>query len=148
MAPKKTGPEREALRARVWAAHTQGTGLGAIATAERIAKSTVQSMIRQIKASGQIAPRTSTGRPPKVTKRCDLHTFWLTFRCCLCPFRYKNALYRLALQKPFWGSKRLGDELHAQMVSALTNRPPGAVVQVFYHSTALLTCLCMFLDPL
>jgi hypothetical protein len=59
MAPKKTGPEREALRARVWAAHTQGTGLGAIATAERIAKSTVQSMIRQIKRRDRFphAPR-------------------------------------------------------------------------------------------
>ena len=73
MAPKKTGPERDAQRARIWAAHCSGTGYGTIATAERLSRSTVQDIVQQIRKSGQVPARTGGGRPSVVTQGCDFH---------------------------------------------------------------------------
>lgn len=73
MAPKRTGPERDAQRARIWAAHRSGTGYGAIATAERLSKATVQSIVKQIRESGQVPARTGGGRPTCITQRCDFY---------------------------------------------------------------------------
>ena len=70
MAPKRTGPERDALRARVWQARSQGFSYGAIAAQEKIPRSTVQSMIKQISASGSISVQPAGGRLPKLGLRC------------------------------------------------------------------------------
>ena len=75
MPPKQSASERDAQRARVWAAHTQGKGYAAIAAAEKLSKSTVQYIVKAIRESGQVALRRAGGRPPTLTKRCDLHAF-------------------------------------------------------------------------
>lgn len=54
----------------------------------------------------------------------------------------------MAVKHPFWGSKRLGDELHADMLAGLTRRPPGAVVQVYYEPGGLFMGAYMFVDSL
>lgn len=75
MPPKQSASERDAQRARIWAAHTQGKGYAAIAAAEKLSKSTVQSIVKAIRQSGQVALRRAGGRPPTLTQRCDLHAF-------------------------------------------------------------------------
>ena len=69
MAPKRTGPEHTALRARVWEAHTRGLSYGAIAAQEKQGRSTVQMMIKAIKATGQIAASAPSGRKSKLSRR-------------------------------------------------------------------------------
>ena len=75
MPPKRTGPERDARRARIWASFCGGSSYGAIATAERLGRSTVQSIVKQIRDSGQVAARTGGGRPPVASQRCDFPSF-------------------------------------------------------------------------
>lgn len=140
MAPKRTGPERDALRARVWQARSQGFSYGAIAAQEKIPRSTVQSMIKQISASGNISVQPAGGRPSKLGLRCVVAFLCYIFQM-FQRFRYRNALFRLANKHPFWGAKQLAKQLHADMVAALTSRPPGAVIQVqkmmFHHAASL-----------
>ena len=66
MPAKITGPQREAQRARIWHAHTHGSGYGAIAVAEGVPKSTVQSIIAAIRKSGYIQATRTGGRKSKL----------------------------------------------------------------------------------
>lgn len=75
MPPKRTGPEREAQRARIWASFCGGSSYGDIASAERLGRSTVQMIVKQIRESGQIAARTGGGRPSMASQRCDFPCF-------------------------------------------------------------------------
>ena len=138
MAPKINSPEHTALRARIWDAHARGLSLGEIASQEKVARSTVQYMIKAMTASGQVAVTKPPGRKPNVSRRYALFQLpdlsSLPFMDCSaasCTCRYMSSLARLANKHPFWGAKRLADTLHAEMVAALTSRPPGARVQLF-----------------
>jgi transposase len=66
----RSGPLREAMRLRVWEAHEAGDGLGTIAAREKVAKSAVQYIIKQIRSSGRIAIQKPKGRPSKLNKQC------------------------------------------------------------------------------
>ncbi len=47
-------------------------------------------------------------------------------------FRYLNSLYRLANKHPFWGARKLSETLHADMMTALSDRPVGFRFRVRY----------------
>ena len=69
----QNGPEQDYLRLRIWEAHSNGDSYGVIAAREKMARSTVQYIVKAIKDSGRISAGRSSGRPQKLSSRCVSH---------------------------------------------------------------------------
>jgi hypothetical protein len=89
-------------------------------------------MIKGMYASGQVEAKKPPGRPSKITKRCELAFSMACPHCFVVVFRYLNSLYRLANKHPFWGARKLSETLHADMMTALSDRPVGFRFRVRY----------------
>ena len=120
-------------RQRVWDLYSDPAGqksLAAIGRELRLSKSTVFNIIesfRRLEAGVQKKP---AGRPSKLTKRYVflpksdvLHA--------LSPFRWRQRLINLAKKHPFWGAKRLSEDMYHSMMAMYQSMPEGHVFQVF-----------------
>ena len=60
--------------------------------------------------------------------------------------RIRRQIVQLALKNPFWSSQKIATEWYSSMMTALQNRPPGAVVQVsfvrIYCCIPHFPCIC------
>jgi hypothetical protein len=125
MPKKRATPEK---REMVILMKKQGFSNVKIGKALHLAESGVRYILSNY-APGDTQTRARTGRPPKMSKRCAF-PFKPIVKPALQSHRYKRRLLALNYKKPFMTASQLIEKLHSDTLKALSDRPPGAVVQV------------------
>lgn len=139
-----TSPAKVALRARVLAAHSAGTGGRAIGRLVGISDGTVRSIIKRWGGSSQppIDAR-RCGRPPKFSKRFVASSVLPNQICLRFPLhftwcRYKRQIIHCAEKHSFWSLRRIIRHMNENLIRGIMNRPQGAIIQVCFTTPLLL----------
>lgn len=124
---------RENLRAKVLELHRAKYGSYAKIGEHpevNLSKGQVEGIVRRFGDRISTQAKKPPGRKSKLTKRCDLKCIWSIFTWKLVTLRFKRDLLFLAARNPYWGSKKLAEEVHMKLLNAQLSRPAGAVFQV------------------
>lgn len=122
----------EETRQRIWAAVNHPTNprsLQKVATEEKLSKSTVQGIVdamRKAQAGGVLKQRGPVSKMTPAYVLCT-QTPELSPATLL---RWKKRLLILAKKNPFWGGKRLADDIFQSMMATYASMPPGHQFQV------------------
>lgn len=134
MAPKRNiAPvaEREVRRAKVLALFDAQKTQAEIVQLTNIPKQTVSVIIRDygpLEKRASLRDKPRSGRPPKLAER-----FVAALQVILALFvttRHSREILKVAHQNPKWGAEKVKDYWRTNLITALSNRPPGAVIQV------------------
>ena len=123
--------DREAIRAKVLLLYDLNYPRPEIQRLTNVAKATVRDIINkwgppEARASLKEAPK--SGQNHVVSKRCGGH-------CCmvstprLAP-RDAREILKIAHKNPKWGAAKIKDYWRTNLIQAISQRPPGAVIQV------------------
>ena len=122
----------EETRHRIWAAvmhPSHPKSLQAVATAEGLSKSTVQGIIDAMKKANAGIALKKRGPPSKMTP-AYVFTNQYTVLWTYLVRSWRKRLMILAKKNPFWGGKRLADDIFNSMMATYASMPPGHQFQV------------------